>query len=172
MLLCCSSCTKLPHTVNAFMCLFCECDVWNNFTAKWNPACMRFPQALSNQCSSNRIHATRLHLNTSLLSWLFNSLLLSLARTDSPAPICLALCSLSPLILCLCCFCVLSSVTLSSLSLLLPTVKCSGLAAAQLCTTWHSFYFSDSHRLQYCHYCCLVGCFFFSFHIRNVWTTV
>lgn len=85
--------TKLPYTVNAFMCLYRECDVWNNFTAKWKPACMRFPQALSNQCSSNRIHTTRLHLNTSLLSWLFNSLCYTLAHTDSPAPICLSLCS-------------------------------------------------------------------------------
>lgn len=45
---------------------------------------------LSNQCSSNRIHTTRLHLNTSLLSWLLNSLLLSLACTGSSAPICLS----------------------------------------------------------------------------------
>lgn len=33
------------------------------------------PQAFSNQCSSNRTHATRLHLNTGVLSSLFNSLL-------------------------------------------------------------------------------------------------
>lgn len=145
------------------MCLYCECDVWNHFTAKWKPACMRSPQALSNQCSSKRTHTTRLHLNTSLLSWLFNFfLLLSLARSLAPTlqhpSVCLSVLSLIFCITVI--FVYFFSVTLSSLSLLLPMVKCSGLAAAQPYTTWHSFYFSDSHRLQYCHYCCLVGCFF------------
>ena len=74
---CCSAalpgCTRLPYTVNAFMCLCSVCDIWNHFTAKWKPARIPFPQALSNQCSSNRIHTTRLHLNTSVLSWLCNS---------------------------------------------------------------------------------------------------
>ena len=89
---------------------------------------MRFPQALSNQCSSNRIHTTRLHLNTSLLSWLFNSLLLSLTRTYS-------LCLFLIYTISLFCFLYFSPSTLSSLSLLLLMVKCSWLAAAQPYTT-------------------------------------
>lgn len=43
----------------------------------------------ANQCSANRTRTTRLHLTTSLLSWLLNSLLLSLICTGSSAPICL-----------------------------------------------------------------------------------
>lgn len=66
---------------------------------------------------------------------------------------------LSICILFLCCFCLLFSVTLSSLSLLRSMVKCSGLAAAQPFTACLSFYFSESHRLQYCRYCCLVVLF-------------
>lgn len=155
------SCTKLPYTVNTFMCLYCECDVWNHFTAKWKPARMRFPQAHSNHCSSNRIHTP--HGCTLIPVYWVGFLILCYSRLLEPTlqqpsvDLSVLFCSHIPF---LCLVCVLFSVTLSSLSLL-PMLKCSGLAAAQPYTTWHSFYFSDSHRLQYCHYCCLVGCFFF-----------
>lgn len=104
--------------------------------AKWKPACIRVPWALSNQYSPNHVRTTWLHLNTS-------QLLNSLCYSDSPAPICLALCSYTVALLFVCTF----TVTLSSLSLLLSMLKCSGLAAAQPFTACLSFYFSESHRI-------------------------
>lgn len=74
-------------SVNGF---FAACDVWNHFMAKWRHAVRLFPQGLSNQYSSSRIHSTQMHLNTSVLNWLFNSPLYSLIHTNYVALICLS----------------------------------------------------------------------------------
>lgn len=91
---------------------------------------MRFPQALSNQCSSNRIHTTRLHLNTSLLSWLFNSLCYTHSFALSPQ---LQFLCLSFLSIVFCSSVALLSVALSSFSLLLYSVQ----GWQQLSLTYH-----------------------------------
>lgn len=65
-------------------------SVMYEIISRLSETCMRlFPTGLgTNQCSPNRTRTTRLHLTTSLLSWLLNSLLLSLICTGRSASIC------------------------------------------------------------------------------------
>lgn len=98
MLLRCWSCTKLLYTVNAFICLYCASlmyEIISQLSGNQHVCISHRP--LSNQCSSNCIHTTRLHLNTSLLSWLFNSLCYSrsLALTFQLPSLCFSVLSLS-----------------------------------------------------------------------------
>lgn len=93
-LLCCCCYTKLPHAVNAFMFLYCECDVWNYFAAKWNQyICIsQRPSLISALSTAYMPHGCSLIP----VYWAgFLILCCSLAHTDSSGSICLTLCSLS-----------------------------------------------------------------------------